>query len=228
MNGEIQTLLGDLNSLLSELQTAIGDQGEAPMEEEVTTMGMDENYEEIDEEEKITARKGLEQTDSDSSTANDDAEERVKEPLPEESADNVDEVAKAILNLLSKKPVKKSINKSVKKVSKSDVILSKLVNITNRMVEKQSEQEKALVNILQGLGLADHVEKQYQIDEEKKVNKGFNNTNDVKATLDYLAKALSAKEEPKQDFGNSQADTVHKTLSKENVLRALIKPSSIK
>lgn len=225
MDGQVMTVLGDISSLLQELETMMqGRSDEAEIME--PAIGLAEEPAEKkptdetppkDEEEKIIAQKGLEQTESDGMTANDPAPERVEEPLPEESAENVDDVAKAIIKLLSKK------KEVVKSAPKAAPVSGKLVQVVKAIAEKQQDIESALLSVLQGFGVAGQIEKQFDLKEKEKIQKGRNNPKDIEATLAYLAKHMQKGDEPKQTYGVGNHTEVVKTLRNPGILTAMIK-----
>lgn len=182
-------------------------EGDEDMADETTKgFGMDE-----DEEDDNLLEKGLETTPSDGADANDDAPERIDDPLPEESADNVDKVAKAVLNLVQGM----NINKVKKSRNSNEVlpVIQDLLKVTKAMVNKQNVQESAITSLIEGMGLADNIEKLYATDT-KTVQKGLGNPKDTNATLDYIAKALGKvnPENQKQDV-MGQADSARKSVS---------------
>ena len=159
LSSEEKSLLENAKALISEIESM--QEGEAMMEEgeeEEITMEMDE--EKYEEDEFVKKQEG--------STASDDADKRV-EDLPEQTEENVDDVAKAIVKMLTRAPINKSVGRSkvrkagVRSVSRNDgavaIALSKLTKIVKSLADGQSEHEQALSSILDGLGVADAVKK---------------------------------------------------------------------
>lgn len=225
LDNEQMTLLNNILSLLKEIMQT-GDEVIEPAdltegtpaefsmlkeEEDVT----EEYSEEIDEEE---LKKDLTSTESDSATANDDAEERVEDPEPDASQENVQEVAKMLQMFKKMNAVKKS-----KKIDPSTRILNDLVKVTKSIADKQKTTDDALINVLKGLGIADEIEKSNNI-QVKTVTKGLNDTADVNKTLEYLVNAIKGNEKTKETLQGDNIGEVRKSFKNVDFLKGLIAP----
>ena len=165
LSPEERNLLENAKALISEIESM--QEGEATMEEEEIEMQMDEedeNGKKKEFEEEYEGAKGtdVQKQESEGTTASDTADQRV-EDLPEQTEENVDEVAKSIVKLLGKAPVNKSVVRSKKgQVNNAPVLvaLNALTKVVKSLADNQNEQDQALSSILEGLGVADAVKVQ--------------------------------------------------------------------
>ena len=116
---------------------------------------------------------GVNKQESDGSTASDTADEIV-EDLPAQTEENVDEVAKSIVQLLTKNAVQKSV-KPKEKVVQSDnkavvVALNALTGVVKSLAENQNEQEQALSTILEANGIVDAIRVEKSANQAPVVN----------------------------------------------------------
>lgn len=188
-----QNIFNNIVALLNELKTlGMQDDGEEEMisEQMEMTEAKQENQTDRppeDENEIDKTEKGLEQTPSEGSTANDDAGVRDEENLTDLTEENMDEVAKALLTLLKgKTKTQKSV---VKKESTNQLlpVLNELTKAIKSIGARQEESENALESILKGLGVAKAIES-----EEKKVEKSrpVKSNKELEGLLTYVEKAL--------------------------------------
>lgn len=217
IDNDQKILLENILSLLQEIMQSSGVEEETPINEEVVMESavveddeVNKNVEEDDKDKDV--EKELVNTPSDGSTANDDAEERVDEPLPEASEENVKDVSK-MLNLLKRMNVKKSNNDSK--------VLKEILQVTKNLAGRQNDTEEALTHVLKGLGVAKEIEKINDIEKSEKVTKGLNNTQDVNNTVDILAQAISKVN--KQSNTGESINEVRKTLRNVDLLQGLVK-----
>jgi len=115
----------------------------------------DEN-EENEDEDMDEVMKAIIEGDPDASTASSTAEER-QEDLPKWDEENVDEVAKALMRMLtkSKEPVRKSISA---KADSRDLMMLSVAKAVNKIAERVGQQDLVLKDMLEGLGVAKTLE----------------------------------------------------------------------
>lgn len=154
--------------------------------EDAVDIGDMEDGVDKEEDDMEEVDKGLESTPSESSTASDDATPRMEEPQSDPSEENVNEVAKAFLQLIQKgqnKPVQKQQTPLMATLQ----TVQRVVDVQKAQEKKQVELETALNGILKGLGVMD------QLDIAKsRVPKSVPiTTQDNNPTLDMIVKALT-------------------------------------
>lgn len=169
LSPEERNLLENAKALISEIESM--QEGEETMEEEEVEMQMEDEEngnekmkeKEYEEEYEASAGSNVQKQESDGSTASDTADERI-EDIPEQTEENVDEVAKSIVKLLQKAPVNKSVsNKSkIRQGNNTPVLvaMNALTKVVKSLAENQNEQDQALSSILEGLGVAEAVKPQ--------------------------------------------------------------------
>lgn len=232
-NTEEKTILSNIVSLAQQLlqsESAEGTKEEGEMQTETVLEGkenvkMAEGETETEEEKKkredeeAKVKKSTIETTSEGATANDDAEEKVDDPLTNITDETIDEVAKAIVSMLYKnKNVKKSVN--TENSNPTNKILGEIVKIQKSMLARQEETENAIANLIKGFGIADEVTKAYEIETNKQVKKGLNDSKDVENTINYIAKALRLNENQESKY-DSNIEQVRKSLNKKDILAAL-------
>jgi len=109
-------------------------------------------------------------------TASDDAEERVEEYETPVNQDSLEEITKALRLLLAgrENSIKENVKKAYNNNSSNAEILNSIKGITQvvaKMQEQQNETNQAVSNILEGIGIADQIEKVYKSQERQKKNK---------------------------------------------------------
>lgn len=159
-NEEEQSMddIENIKKFLKELEDETG--SEAPEGEEMP-IAPDEG----EEEDAVTMTDDMDEDDEvqksdNGTTANDTAEARI-EDMDEVNEDNIKEVAKTLVRLMSKSRVKKSRASAVsvdKKVLKA-------------LISKVQEQDKAIASILSGFGIADQVKKSFESKQAQVVHK---------------------------------------------------------
>lgn len=149
-------------------------QTEKPNETELT----DEEKKKVEEAQAILARKGKVKKD-DEGNASEDAEKRVEDVQDETSLENIDDVAKKLLNMIDKKnQAQKSqvVNNVVNdKVAKA---LESLTKVITDIDERVKQSETTVEGILTGLGIVQKTQNRNS-DKEEILNK-----------LDQVQKAL--------------------------------------
>jgi len=222
LSPEEMTLVSNIGSILEQLMQMGQGGGEevapqAVMESEDSLPPMDEEKEDGIEDTK-KARKGLEETPSDSSTASDDAEERMEEVIPEQTTENVDEVAKAmriLLGYVNKQNVKKSVKKQESPLTQ---VLNKMVEVQKSSQNQIDELATAMTHVLEGLGVTKQLEVVQQSHREpKKINKSQNDE------LIEVFKSITGnvgKSEISSEM--SQHNAVRKNLANADVLKGLL------
>jgi hypothetical protein len=220
LSGDEKTILSNIQSLLNEiLQMNMGEsmgmEEETPIMEEMSEDKVMRAEEEEDEE----VKKGIETTQSNSSTASDDAEERISETQTELTEESVQEVAKALLGLQKKKQVKKSANEQLLEAVES------LTKIQKSNQQEMQEMQTAFSHMLDGLGIS----KQYEIAQkshaDKRVNKSITNENEQ--LLNFIKKSLGQDKKESNDY-MSNSQRVKKNLADANVLNGMLGKRVIK
>jgi len=228
---EEKVLLNNIMSLVQQLLQSEGSEemtGEEDMQSgneleanDEVLMALDaEDKEDKKDEKDEEVNKSTIDTPSDGSVANDDSEELIEEPLTNITEETIDEVAKAILNKIG---FKSNVKKSVKNDSSStNKVLNELVKINKNLLARQEVTENAIGNLINGLGIANEIEKSYAVKEEQQVRKGLNNPKDAEATLAYIAKALNIQSVEKEESTLSNIDKVRKSLADKSILASLV------
>lgn len=159
MAPEEMTILENIGTMISQLMAGGGNASEvSPLEAEVQ-MGAD-NPEEEPEKDPADIQK-----ESNGPTANEPAENRVEDPTLNNEL-NEAEVGKAALNMLMNL-VQKSAPKKVQKAAVpkgTDALimnaLSEMTSVMKSISDKQSQNDQAIGNILDGIGFTDDMANQ--------------------------------------------------------------------
>ena len=221
LSPEERNLLENAKALISEIESM--QEGEETMEEEyVVEMKEEENEDEYKERQeteeykKAAAKANVEKQESDGSTASDTADERV-EDLPEQTEENVDEVAKSIVQLLTAGPVQKAAKP--KKVAQSPdksvlVALTQLTKVVKSLADNQGEQEQALSTILEGYGIVDNVKAEKSANQAPVVNTDLAQVlTEVSKSLNNLNKqGVSAPQPEQKNDMNSVRKALRETM----------------
>jgi hypothetical protein len=242
LSQEEMTIVNNIQSLIAELKSATGakadDMGQERMGQPVIQKpeqisekatdqdekddsdvsktddeDMDDKDDDKDEAPEMVS-KDQTNTPSDVATARDKAEDRLIDSLSEVDVENMDEVKKAIKKIkVAKKALqlRKSVNNS--EVASS---LHDLAVVVKAVIDNQSQQELALKNILEGLGIT----KQLELVNKSEPANGkpiMTNDNTNMATfLTSLAKQITKSETPANDKGQtvlSNGQIVQKNLN---------------
>lgn len=215
MDGEVSTLIADIQSLLAQIEQVSGNGG-GEVEEGAVKMqkaempdagagepdaddagtkleaikkilkamaGEDEGSEEDKKEDKV-------EKSDEGPNASDDAEERIDDGQGEVNEKNVNEVAKALVKMLGVKTVAKS---KPKQSGDIDRVLKALEKIADRV----GEQEKAIIGIYEGLGVADEIKKSAKVETVEK-SRPRNDPNEIKKSAEYIREMLGL-ETPNKD-----------------------------
>ena len=154
-----------------------------------------EDEEEIGKEEVI---KGIEETTSDGSTANDDAGIRDDGNKTDINEETVDEVTKALMQLIKqKKTTQKSVSNNNNNIAP---VLNELTKVIKSMNNRQEETEKALESILKGLGVAEAIQK----DETEKIEKSkpIRSNKELEKVLEYVLKTIGSDKQVEKESEN--------------------------
>lgn len=185
-NAELAAILADIQSLLKQLTAA--EQAE----------GTEEVSETDDEDQDKTVRMSDtdgamgEDTDEDvdkDETGNDSAEDRIEED-PDETTDALAAIGKTLLALQGKTVAKSASTVRTDKTTKILASIAKSLDAINRRV---ATNEEALVGIMEGIGVADLVQKSVETAPKKVVQDP-----NTKAFVDMLAAALVQKSGPSE------------------------------
>lgn len=164
---EEQTMLSNIQSIIGELITmGNGEMSGMDYKEDgkvaLAEGEMEETPEEKATEEKevkmiikaLRKMKGLETTNSGSSTASDDAEERLSETQTEQTEENVSEVAKTLLanalGLVQKSSPAKNVDPMLQAVNQ-------VVQVQKNQQEQFGELSGVVKNLLEGMGIVDQM-----------------------------------------------------------------------
>lgn len=213
MDGEVSTLIADIQSLLAQIEQVSGNGG-GEVEEGAVQMAEDSKMTDTmpeggeDDSGKIEAikkiLKALEDEGSkedekedkveksdEGPNASDNAEARIDDGQGEENDKNVNEVAKALAKLLGVKGVAKSAQS--KKSSDMDRVMKALEKIADR----QAEAEKAIIGIYEGLGVVDEIKKSSNVERVEK-SRPKNDPAEIKKSAEYIREMLGL-ETPNKD-----------------------------
>jgi hypothetical protein len=181
LSTEERTILDNIMSLVQEIQqmeTAEagnpgGEGGEEAPPAQMTAakdQAVDDNEVEPDEEEGAEApemkkaRKSIDDQGEEASSARDDAEERI-EDLPEETEDNVQEVAKMLAKILFV-PKPATVRKSVTRPDRTTLTaIQALTQVVKSLAKRQKMNDSVMNDILAGLGIADQIEGTYKVNK---------------------------------------------------------------
>lgn len=211
MDGEVSTLIADIQSLLAQIEQVSGNGG-GEVEEGMVKMAEGEKPEMMDggdDASKLDAIKKIlkamagedkgsaedekedkvEKSDE-GPNASDNAESRIDDGQSEENEKNVNEVAKALAKLLGVKSVQKS---QPKKSSDMDKVMKAL----NVIVDRLEVQEKSLIGIYEGLGVADEIKKSSNVERVEK-SRPKNDPAEIKKSAEYIREMLGL-ETPNKD-----------------------------
>ena len=200
---EQKTLLADCKSVIQQIESIEAGE-ENTQEKEENNMGTDKNEVQMEdqtmestalsEEEEddiiakaaniLKARKSKTMKSAEGVTGDDDAETRLRDDEPESNQSNVSEVAKSDI-----KEIKNAVIKMAKVVKSID--------------QKTDQNENAIVNILEGIGVVEDVQvsqpvrksapvRRRPVADRKKVLKGLNETIKSNVNKDQDSKADSA------------------------------------
>jgi len=184
-NAELAAILADIQSLLKQLTAA--EQAE----------GTEEVSETDDEDQDKAVRMSaqgesaeIEDPDEDvdkDETGNSNAEDRIEEE-PDETTDALAAIGKTLLALQGKTVAKSASTVRTDKTTKILASIAKSLDAINRRV---ATNEEALVGIMEGIGVADLVQKSVETAPKKVVQDP-----NTKAFVDMLAAALVQKSGP--------------------------------
>ena len=221
LSPEEQTALSNIQSILSELLSMSSNGAEAtPTEEPPVEMAEGEDMmtpeeEETEGKEVKMIIKGMETTPSDAATASDDAEQRMDEVQTEQTEENVNEVAKALLKLLKPQTVKKA-----KQIDPTTVALNQIVQVIKSQNERQSVLEETLGHVLSSMGVMKQLEVAKAEQKKKQPIVDNDNSAVLKAILSELQGGKVQKDEYESYVSNSQR--VKKNLGSAEVLKGLL------
>lgn len=195
---ELMTIVNNIEALLQQIkQSSAGEatKEDAPPEEQVLPpmeseevspeivksiarilKGLDPEDEKKKKDEADKAKKSAE-----GSTASDDAK-TLLDDQPEVNLENISDVAKAFIALASQK------NKSTAE--------TRMFKSMEALAERVVEQDRAITSILQGLGVADQVQKAADAKKQAE-HKPMYDQGDVQKTLDYIRREVGINPESK-------------------------------
>lgn len=216
--GNIQTLVGELLQMNQEpAQPAPAPAAAAKGEGEMT----DEEKKKMEEK----AKKDQVTTPSDGATANDNTEERIKDPEPEESQKKVQEVAKAFVMALQGQIGTPEPAKPVDPVLKAVQDLATSVNKAVSGIAKSNEENsQAIRQIFNGLGVAEQMQVAEKAEKENggtPINSSVNNEQTL-AFINQVAKSLQGGTNKNENENLSNDQIVRKNLAEPKVLEALV------
>lgn len=200
---ELNTILGNIESLLEQAKMLSGNSTieteETPdqdIEKILKMMKQDEEDEENNKMQKQENEEDEEENEinkSDEGTHGEDSAEDRIEDLPEETSDNIQEVAKTIVKMLAQQKGKK-IQKS--KDNGNNKVLKQII-------DEQNQLKKSITNILEGLGIADEIKKINEVKKsEIEQRKIPNDPNELKKSLDEIKKMIGTNKIEYSGNGN--------------------------
>lgn len=200
LSPEDQTALSNIVAIAQEIleSNAGGGMGGAPEETDETGMtaenpveaAMKDQYTEPDYVDKEPeegnkakkARKSIENTKSEGPTADDDAETRDTEALPEESEAAVAQVAKMLLGIMGK-------GQTVKKSRPSKMV--ETISVLAKAIQKQGERQDLIAKTLEGLLSATGITQQIGVMKSANTPKTLPVQNpDVDALANFIRKSI--------------------------------------
>jgi hypothetical protein len=244
---QMGTVLANIQSLLQQLQAMAGADAEVEMEEGTDPTGalftpgsaepskVEGEEEEaepegqpavIPEQKKVVrskAKKAIIVGDPDASTGSGDAEERI-EDIPEYDEDNVDDVAKAIIRMLTKGQRQVATKSSgAQPQAQLTRALAALTQALTTVTKVQAQQGQVLEDVLEGLGVTKGLEAETQrLASEKRPVGTTDNALVMKEFVNALAQAMggnkvakaagSMAEIPGADPADSPAELVRKAM----------------
>jgi hypothetical protein len=192
---EEQAVVNNLIALINELQSmAMGEEVSQAPDMPIEEKQMEQTDRPVEDEEEIS--KGLEQTASDGSTANDDAGVRDEGNATDIMEDGVAEAKKALLKLLTQKT---ETQKSAVKESKITMVLSELVKTVKSINDRLEITETAMENTLKGLGIAKAIEEETEKVEKAKPIRSNKETEEL---VNYIKEALGVEKSVDKQEGN--------------------------
>lgn len=200
LSPEEKALLSNIKSMVTELEQLDG--GEIAMADGDK---IDVDIMPEEEEDKVVAAKSQE-----GATASDDADKRKDEDLPDTTKENVDAVKALVFRMDRKLRKSQTSDRSI--VQALDGV-TKAIKI---IAARQDEQELALKNLFEGMGLSEQIEKSIKPKTEKPVQS--TDTAKVLKELLGVADKVEKKEQPKT------LGEVRKSLASRNVMTALLGP----
>jgi hypothetical protein len=171
-------------------------------EEEISKMEEDKKDEMKEDKKDDKKEKTLIETSSDGSTANDSAGARDEGNTTDVMDENVQAVAKAMLELM------KSQNKEPKK---EETPLEKIAKSIEKIVDRQAQLEQTVESVLKGFGVAELIEKENEVKKTATEKKQIRSTEDIEKLLGYLAQNVK-KSETTENYYSGQANEVRKSL----------------
>ena len=219
-----------VEALLSELETLLSSEGTSDDEAILGALSEEEksNYDVMDEggkeefmkakkaegdktngekaEEKDDIEKAEEKDDiekaEDATTGSDDTEAIIDE-LPEVTEDNVKEVAKMLRKLKNAK-VEKSKQEQFKKSELINKNISSLTRVVKQLVENQGSLEKGFENFMDAQGIKSEVMKEFESNQNKKVEKSANSqTDEISRGIAEAFRQLNSNSQP---FANTEKE----------------------
>lgn len=144
------------------------------------------------------ARKDIQASDSDSATAEDDAEDRIDEMDPDDAA-SLEEVTKALAKLITRSRGRKPVRKSMSP-------MEGLVSALTSVVSEQKRQRFVMDEMLSAFGVTKSI-------EPKPATRRPVQTLDSDAVLDALLEAAQSRKAQKSDDTANPRAEVRKSLS---------------
>lgn len=191
---------GDESSFMKKLLKVLKEEDDVEGEEDEFATG---------EKPMLTKSRSIKKDDMDdeATNASDDAEEILDAGIPEATEENIEEVAKSIMKML-----RKSKGKSVQKSNSEQPIMI--------LADEVKELKKSLSNILEGLGIADDVRKQYV---QKPEQRQIRSENSIQKSLDEIRTLVTGDRIGSVEKENSGFD-LHKSLTDDSgsILKAML------
>ena len=230
LSPEEQTLISNIEALLAQLkQSATGAAAGAAAPEVTASVDAPPADPAAAPAAEDPAKKNLDQIankSSEGATADDSAEQRLDD-MPEEALANVDEVAKTHLRQLVKKGkiiittpdrINKSYGTRITAIAKSVQMLAQVVK---GVMADQEETMEAVKGVLEGMGVADTIQKSLQAQRQSGVATQVNKSQpiinpDQQTLIDLLQKGMSvakAAEHAPAQVGVADRNGVRKSLA---------------
>jgi len=212
-----KVLLGNIKSLIMELETAISGGEELPAEMPVDELakadGVD-GEEKPAEEKELDVEKELVTSETDGAGEDATAEETIDSQITEPSLVNIEVISKEIAKLLM---AKKSVKPAVK-VSPVEKALTELTSVMKSMSDKQKQTDNVLSAMLEAQGVFDQLQVAKSVQPKPVVNQ---NNDIMKALAEMIQNQTVVKSDNSKVGKLSPSEGVRKSLTAD-VLTGLL------
>ena len=232
LSPEEQTLVGNVLSLLNQLQNSgsaqtaeqpgtsnMQDQGDNLMQASPEETAPEASEEGGDDEEKksMNVMKTIINTTSDAGEARAKVEDRIDDVLTETDEDNIEEVAKAVVDILNGRNVKKSVSNPL------IPLVGEMAKVMKAQQEQINEINVAFKGLLDGLGVTEQLNIAQKSADVRKSAPVLSSDNEK--TLQFISQLVNkgnGSNFAQSEAGQSQADVVLKNLGNRSMLTGML------